>query len=151
MLNSLSLKAIMMALLAITVAMLPGCARSRSEILRDRSATVERKLVSERDRVLANPTAADHESKMSHLQTMRVGLSMINISITAVPLMLADEAQREVGYSVLDEALGTIDWNLPIYISSPSTAQRDYPTLFSPLTGLDFAGIRRGDRPQGIR
>ncbi|MCC6320144.1 MAG: hypothetical protein IT438_01765 [Phycisphaerales bacterium] len=139
------------ALLAVAVATLPGCARSRAEVLRDRSATVERKLVSERDRVLANPTAADHESKMSHLQTMRVGLSMINVSIAAVPLMLADEAQREVGYSVLDEALGTIDWNIPIYISSPSTAQRDYPTLFSPLTGLDFAGIRRGDKPQGIR
>ncbi len=137
--------------LLVTVAALAptGCARSRADQLRDRSSQVERKLINERDRVLAGAADADRESRMSHLQTLRLGLSVINVSIVTVPLMLTSDDQRSVGYSVLDEAIGTIDWNIPIYGTSSAGQLRPYPTLFSPNTGLDYETIRRGNAPAG--
>lgn len=137
-------------LMTFVAAAFSGCARSRAEILQDRSAEVEGKLQAERDRVLADSAAADRDSRISHLQTLRAGLSMVNVSIVSVPLVLSTEDERAVGYSVLDEALGTIDWNIPIYGSGSSAQERPYPSLFSPQTGLNFAGIRAGNRPPGI-
>ena len=87
---------------------------------------------------------------LSHLQTLRLGLSAVNVSIVSVPLMLTDENQRAVGYSVLDEAIGTIDWNIPIYQSGSSVVPRPFPALFSPQSGLDYSAIRRGDTPPGM-
>jgi len=139
-----------MLLVAVAAMTLAGCSRSRADLLQDRSALVERKLLTERDRVLADPGAAERESRMSHLQTLRLGLSMVNVSIVSVPVMLTNEDERAIGYSVLDEALGTIDWNIPIYGSSSAATQRPYPALFSPQTGLNFAGIRRGNTVPGI-
>lgn len=139
-----------LVLLAVTAIPLTGCAKSRAELLRDRSTLVERKLLSERDLVLGDPGAADRDSRMSHLQTLRVGLSMVNVSIVSVPFLLTTDKEQAIGYGVLDEALATIDWNIPIYNSTSSSAQRPYPALFSPQTGLDIAGIRRGNTPPGI-
>lgn len=137
-------------LLALAAISMPGCSKSRAELLQDRSALIEDKLQSERDRVLTNPAASERESQMAHLQSLRLGLSMVNVSIVTVPVVLSTEDERAIGYSVLDEALGTIDWNIPIYGSASSGTQRPYPVLFSPQTGLDFASIRRGNAPPGI-
>lgn len=140
----------LMLLLTVSAMALSGCARSRADQLRDRSARVEQKLMSERDRILADSAAADREARMSHLQTLRLGLSVVNVSIVTVPLMLTTEDQRTIGYSVLDETIGTIDWNIPIYGSSSAGQLRPYPSLFSPQTGLNYDAIRRGDTPSGI-
>ena len=140
--------------LVIQVCGLCGCSRSRAEMLRDRSAMVERKLGAERDRVLSDTAAGNRESSLSHLQNLRLSLSMVNVSITSVPLLLGSDNEREIGYSVLDEAIGTIDWNIPIYGSSGAggagSAAKAFPTLFSPQTGLDFAAIKQGNGPRGI-
>jgi hypothetical protein len=64
-----------------------------------------------------------------------------------VPYFLKSEDEREIGYSVLDEALGTIDWNIPIYSAGTNAVARPYPNLFTPQAGLDFAAIQAGARP----
>lgn len=145
--TAVSITIVSVALATITM---PGCSKSRAELLQDRSALIERKLQSERDRALTNPVASERDSQMAHLQTLRLGLSMVNVSIVTVPVILSTEDERAIGYSVLDEALGTIDWNIPIYGSASLSTQRPYPVLFSPQTGLDFASIRRGNTPPGI-
>lgn len=127
-----------------------GCTRSRAAVLRDRSAVIEKKLISERDRALADSAAAERESRMSHLQTLRLSLSVINVSIVTVPLVLTTENERAIGYSVLDEALGTIDWNIPYDATASTSALRPYPTLFSPNTGLDYESIRQGGGTPGM-
>lgn len=124
-------------------------------MLRDRSAIVEQKLEIERNRVLSQFSQGTRDSAISHLQGLRGALSVVNVSITSVPLFLQDPAQREVGYSVLDEAIGTIDWNIPLYATSgggtaAGSAMRAYPGLFSPQAGLDFSAIQGGARPTGI-
>lgn len=129
-------------------------------MLRDRSALVERKLEAERDRALGNTSPGSRETELSHLQNLRLSLSVVNVSITSVPLLLGSDNEREIGYSVLDEAIGTIDWNIPLYGSASSagsgsgvgagSAARAFPALFSPQTGLDFAAIRQGNGPRGI-
>lgn len=116
---------------------------------------VERKLETERNSVLsagelANTSRGGREAAVSHLQTLRGALSVVNVSITSVPLFLQDPEQREVGYSVLDEAIGTIDWNIPLYQSNASGASRPFPALFSPQQGLNYSAIQGGARPTGI-
>lgn len=132
--------------LAISAAALTaaGCARSRADLLRDRAALVESRLQSERDATLAGFHGNDREARLSHLQSLRLGLSAVNVSIPTVPVFLKTEEERAIGYSVLDEALGTIDWNIPIVASSATVQQRPYPNLFSPQSGLDFQAIQRG-------
>ena len=130
-----------------------GCSKSRVEILRDRSAVVERKLELERNKVLSQFTGGTRDAAVSHLQGLRGALSVVNVSITSVPLFLHDPEQREVGYSVLDEAIGTIDWNIPLYASSGGgggAGLRAYPGLFSPQQGLNYSAIQGGARPNGI-
>ncbi len=130
-----------------------GCAKSRVEMLRDRSALVEQKLGVERNRVLSQFSGQTRDTAISHLQGLRGALSVVNVSITTVPLFLQDPAQREVGYSVLDEAIGTIDWNIPLGATTSSDVAgslRAYPGLFSPQSGLNFSAIQGGARPQGI-
>jgi len=144
----LKLSAPVAALVAVA-AILTGCAKSHLELLQDRSGVVERKLLSERDRVLSD-AAGERDSRLSHLQTLRLGLSTVNVSIVSVPLLLRQEEERAIGYSVLDEALATIDWNIPIYGVRDATLLRPYPSLFSPQSGLDFSGIRRSKAPAGI-
>ena len=150
---------VVLAILVAQVCGLGGCSRSRAEMLRDRSATVERKLELERNRVLtegeiANSGRGGRDGAISHLQTLRGALSLVNVSIASVPLLLTEPDQREIGYSVLDEAIGTIDWNIPIYSSSGTggagSAAKAFPTLFSPQTGLDFSAIKQGNGPRGI-
>ncbi len=141
---------ISMLLMSVATLALSGCARSRADQLRDRSSEVERKLINERDRVLVDAADAEREARMSHLQTLRMGLSVVNVSIVTVPLVLTSDDQRAIGYSVLDEALGTIDWNIPMYGTSTAGQLRPYPTLFSPQSGLDYESIRRGNAPAGI-
>ncbi len=139
--------AILAAAVLSLVPALGGCARSRADGIRDHAALVERKLETERDRVLAGGEAPDaRDQHLSHLQTLRVGLSVARVSLASIPVLLQDEAQREIGYSVLDEALGTIDWNIPIWQQSAGSP-RSYPSLFSPQMGLDFAAIQSGARP----
>ncbi len=104
---------------------------------------VEQKLQAERDLALANSYGHDRETRLGHLQTLRLGLSMVNVSLPTVPVFLKSDEERAIGYSVLDEALGTIDWNIPIYMSSGTAQPRPYPALFSPQTGLDFQAIQR--------
>ena len=122
---------------------------------------VEQKLELERNRVLVDGTLTSgagggRDAAISHLQTLRGALSVVNVSITSVPLLLSEPDQREIGYSVLDEAIGTIDWNIPLYQTSSGVggvggaAQRPFPSLFSPQAGLDFSGIRQGARPTGF-
>ncbi len=134
------------ALLSLIPA-LGGCARSRADAIRDHAAVVEHKLEAERDRVLAGGAARDaRDQQLSHLQALRTGLSVARVSLASVPVLLQDESQREIGYSVLDEALGTIDWNIPIWQQSAGAA-RSFPSLFSAQSGLDFSAIQSGARP----
>lgn len=143
------IRSLLVTALVAAVAAGTGCARSRAELLRDRSAYVEQKLEAERDRVLVNTAPAERDARLSHLQNLRLGLSVVNVSIVSVPVMLKSEDERAIGYSVLDEAVGTIDWNIPIYAGG-AAGLRPYPALFSPQTGLDFAAIRKGDGVKGI-
>ena len=140
--------------LAIAGSGLGGCSRSRAEMLRDRSAMVEAKLEAARDRVLADTASGGRELSVSHLQNLRLSLSVVNVSIASVPLLLTGEDERAIGYSVLDEAIGTIDWNIPMYAApgggGGAGMARAFPSLFSAETGLDFAAIRRGNGPRGI-
>ncbi len=124
-------------------------------MLRDRSAVVERNLELERNKVLSQYTGGTRDTAVSHLQGLRGALSVVNVSITSVPLFLQDPEQREVGYSVLDEAIGTIDWNIPLYVSSSGgggagAVMKAYPNLFSPQQGLNYSAIQGGARPTGI-
>lgn len=137
-------------LLTFAATTLQGCSRSRADALRDRSESLEQKLVAERVRAAADANSADRDARMSHLQSLRMSLSLVNVSIASVPHLLKDEGQRDIGYSVLDEALGTIDWNIPLYAPTATQSARPYPTLFSPQIGLNFDAIRRGEGPRGI-
>ncbi len=138
-------------LMSFAVCGVGGCSPSRVEMLRDRSAMVERKLEAERDRVLGTTGSTHREAPLSHLQSLRLSLSVVNVSITSVPLLLRSDEERAIGYSVLDEAIGTIDWNIPLNgASGESGTARAFPMLFSAHSGLDFAAIRRGSGPTGI-
>jgi hypothetical protein len=133
-----------------TLVAIGGCARSRTDAIRDHAAVVETKLESERDKVLSRDLdPGTKDQYLSHLQTLRLGLSVARVSLASVPLLLKDDTQREIGYSVLDEALGTIDWNIPIYQQGLGNA-RAYPSLFSPQVGLDFAAIQSGAKPSEL-
>ncbi|HMN41983.1 MAG TPA: hypothetical protein PKE29_14155 [Phycisphaerales bacterium] len=126
---------------------LNACARSRADAIRDHASVVERKLETERDRVLSRDLPpGTRDLSLSHLQALRAGLSVARVSLASVPLLLTDDTHRQIGYSVLDEAIGTIDWNIPIYQQSAPNA-RAFPSLFSPQLGLDFAAIQSGSRP----
>jgi hypothetical protein len=129
-----------------------GCSQSPAAKVRDHAEVGEKKLEAERDRALADQrqTGSPQDARLSHLQTLRLGLSMVNVSAASIPLLLSTDDQRTIGYSVLDEALGTIDWNIPLYQSTQGVAPREYPTLFSPQMGLDFNAIRSGQGPHGF-
>ncbi len=129
---------------AFAMAAASGCARSRADLLRNRAVIVEQKLQAERDTTLSQTTGPTRDARLNHLQTLRLGLSMVNVSIPTVYVFLKTDEERAIGYTILDEALGTIDWNIPIYMTTATAQPRPYPTLFSPQTGLDFQGIRRG-------
>lgn len=133
-----------LAVACVAMVMQAGCARSRADLLRDRAAVVENRLQAERDATLAGLRGSDRDARLLHLQGLRLGLSAVNVSIPTVPVFLKTEEERAIGYSVLDEALGTIDWNIPIVTSTATASQRPYPALFSPQGGLDFQAIQRG-------
>jgi len=133
-----------LAVAGVAIVMLAGCARSRADLLRDRAVVVENRLQAERDATLAGLRGSDRDARLSHLQGLRLGLSAVNVSIPTVPVFLKTEEERAIGYSVLDEALGTIDWNIPIVTSTATASPRPYPALFSPQGGLDFQAIQRG-------
>ncbi len=116
---------------------------------------VETNLELARDKALSGDVQNSRDIQISHLQTLQFSLSMVNISLASVPYLLTTEDQREIGYSVLDEALGTIDWNIPLagYAvggvggagGMGGAGLRPFPALFSPQSGLNFGAIQGGN------
>jgi hypothetical protein len=146
----------MIKLLVLAVVMVCGtfglgaCATKPTEgyslgSLRQRSSSVERKLLSARDFAVDTLPADERGASIKHLSTLRFVLSAANISLIAVDSQLTKSEHRQVAYAVLDETLGTIEWNIPIL---PGKGQRGFPSLFSPQTsGLNFDAIRAGATP----
>ncbi|MCU0688306.1 MAG: hypothetical protein MUE97_00975 [Phycisphaerales bacterium] len=113
--------------------------------LRDRSARVERSLLQARETAVYKDSEGERSASLKHLSTLRFVLSAANISLIAVDSQLTKPEHRQVAYAVLDETLGTIEWNIPIL---PGSGQRGFPSLFTPQSsGLNFDAIRSGATP----
>lgn len=141
-----------MVVLGVALVTLGGCRsaereRTSVESLRYRSERVERNLLHARDKSLSSG-GIQSGVQIGHLTTLRLALSAANISLAAVETELVKPEHRAVAYSVLDEAYGTIDWNIPIL---PGQGQRALPGLFAPQSGgLNFNAIRQGLTPQSF-
>jgi hypothetical protein len=112
--------------------------------LRARATDLERTLLLARNDAFRYPEQ-ERTRKVKHLSTLRFVLSAANISLIAVDSQLTKPEHRQVAYAVLDETLGTIEWNIPIL---PGEGQRGFPSLFAPQSsGLNFDAIRAGATP----
>jgi hypothetical protein len=115
--------------------------------LRDRARHVERQLLAQRDRAMADTATA--RARLAPLTNLRLALSVANVSLAAVETELVKPEHRSVAYSVMDEVYGTIDWNIPLAGVAGSEQLRTMPTLFAP-TGLNFSAIRQGATLQSL-
>jgi hypothetical protein len=109
------------------VASLSGCAQSRFEQLRSKANRVESALLKERTRVTSlSSTDPSRQARIDRLTNLRGTLSAANIGLGTVPIIIPPE-QREIAYSVLEEAYGTIEWNIPL---DPGQPMKPLPSQF---------------------
>ncbi len=141
-----------MVMLGVALVTLGGCRsaereRTSVESLRYRAERVESNLLHARDKALSSG-GIQSGAQIGHLTTLRLALSAANISLASVETELVKPEHRAIAYSVLEEAYGTIDWNIPIL---PGQGQRALPGLFAPQSGgLNFNAIRQGLTPQSF-
>lgn len=107
-----------------------GCAKSKLEMVRDKSDSVESTLKKEQKRVLAlGPDAADRRARLNHLNEMQYSLRAANVGLAAIPWMPFDtEQDRDLALDVMDEVYDTIDWNIPL---GPDDPKRPFPAQWS--------------------
>lgn len=118
-----------------------GCSVTREQQLRAKAAAVESALVSERGRTLTMGDAASRASKLDHLTSLRTQLSLVNVARGSAPHFL-EHPQLDAAYDVIEEAYGTIEWNIPML---PGQALRPLPSQFT-SQGLNFNAFTS---PQG--
>jgi hypothetical protein len=124
-----------------------GCA-SRADQLRHKADVVERELLRERDRVLGLPdTQPERAPRIKNLSVLRGSLSAATLGITTVKVWVPAD-QRELAYDVLDEALDTIRWNIPL---GPNDPKKVLPAALAPDGRLRLDAIRppATDAPSG--
>ncbi len=121
-----SLRAAIVA--AVLAATLGGCSVSRYAQLREKAGDVESSLKAEQRRVVALPSdQPEREARLDHLSGLRTMLSAANIGLGATRYAIPEE-KRDLAYDVLEEAYGTIEWNIPL---GPSEPKRAMPARFS--------------------
>lgn len=110
------------------IAMLGGCAASRYDQLRSKSAKIDTALTRERDRAVALPAESPvRAQRIEHLSRLRNELSAVNLGLTGVRRAMPDD-MRDVAYDVLEQAYDTINWNIPL---GPGDALKPMPSQFS--------------------
>ena len=128
--RSLSLPAragILAGLIVITAA-LGGCSVTRYGEVKAKASDVESELKSEQRRVVAMPASAeDKDARLDHLTGLRGMLSAANIGLSATRYAIPED-KRDLAYDVLEEAYGTIEWNIPL---GPSEPKRAMPARFN--------------------
>jgi hypothetical protein len=113
---------------AVLAATLGGCSVSRYAQLREKAGDVESSLKAEQRRVVALPSdQPEREARLDHLSGLRTMLSAANIGLGATRYAIPEE-KRDLAYDVLEEAYGTIEWNIPL---GPSEPKRPMPARFS--------------------
>lgn len=125
---SLSVRpAIMASVLVAAAAALGGCSVTRYGELRNKASDVESELKSEQRRVVAMaPAEGEKDARLDHLTGLRAMLSATNIGLSATRYAIPEE-KRDLAYDVLEEAYGTIEWNIPL---GPSEPKRAMPARF---------------------
>jgi hypothetical protein len=107
---------------------LGGCSVSRYAQLKEKSGEVESSLRSEQRRVVALPAGEpERAARLDHLTGLRAMLSAANIGLGATRYAVPED-KKDLAYDVLDEAYGTIEWNIPL---GPSEPKRAMPSRFS--------------------
>lgn len=113
---------------AVLAAALGGCSVSRYGQLRDKADDVESSLKSEQRRVVAlSPDQPEREARLDHLSGLRTMLSATNIGLGATRYAIPEE-KRDLAYDILEEAYGTIEWNIPL---GPTEPKRAMPARFN--------------------
>jgi hypothetical protein len=111
---------------------------TRADQLRAKAGRVGDELTSEKRRVLESPPGAERDQRLDRLTGLRTALSATNISLGAVPRLVAPE-NRDIAYDLIEEAYETIRWNIPL---GPNEPQRPMPARLLPAQpGLE--GVRR--------
>jgi len=119
--------AIMASVLVAAAAALGGCSVTRYGELRNKASDVESELKSEQRRVVAMaPGEGEKDARLDHLTGLRAMLSATNIGLSATRYAIPEE-KRDLAYDVLEEAYGTIEWNIPL---GPSEPKRAMPARF---------------------
>ncbi len=119
--------AIMASVLVAAAAALGGCSVTRYGELRNKASDVESELKSEQRRVVAMaPGEGEKDARLDHLTGLRAMLSATNIGLSATRYAIPEE-KRDLAYDVLEEAYGTIEWNIPL---GPSERKRAMPARF---------------------
>lgn len=103
-----------------------GCTQSRVEQLRARSTRVESALRKEQQRVLTSISDGTRQGRLDRLSELRLTLSAANIGLATVPVVVPLE-KRDIAYNVLEEAYGTIEWNIPL---GPGERPKALPVQF---------------------
>ena len=117
-----------MAALIAMAAALGGCSVTRYGQLKAKASDVESELKSEQRRVVAmSASAADKDARLDHLTGLRGMLSAANIGLSATRYAIPED-NRDLAYDVLEEAYGTIEWNIPL---GPSEPKRAMPARFN--------------------
>lgn len=136
---------LVLVLAAAGLVNLGGCAVSRADQLRAKGEQIESMLVSERGRALVMDNPAARTGKISHLTNLRTQLSVVNVARASAPHFL-ESPHLESAYDVIEEAYGTIAWNIPL--GPNDAAIRPLPAQFGP-SGLDFNAFTAA-KPRGI-
>lgn len=107
---------------------LGGCSVSRYGQLKEKASDVESSLRSEQRRVVALPAGeVERSARLDHLTNLRAMLSAANIGLGATRYAVPED-KRDLAYDILDEAYGTIEWNIPL---GPTEPKRAMPTRFN--------------------
>lgn len=116
----------LLALLAVAAVLLAqGCSSTRHDRLKARSREINRTLIAQRDDALglADPAAA--RARLDHLGTMQRSLTVVDLGLAIVPRL--DDQTRPLAYDTIEEALDTIEWNIPL---GPGEPARPLPDAF---------------------
>lgn len=113
------------AVLAVVMGLgLGGCAMTREGQLRAKSDRIASELTKERQRVL-DTNNLDRDARLGHLNTLRTTLSAANIGLGSTRYL--PEADRDMAFDVIEEALTTIEWNIPL---GPRDQLKQMPSQF---------------------
>jgi hypothetical protein len=120
--------AVLLMIVLPTLALAGGCATSRYDQLRSKSARIDSALLRERDKAVALPAdSPQRRQRIEHLSKLRNELSAVNVGLTGVRRAMPDN-MRDIAYDVLEQAYDTINWNIPL---GPGDILKPMPNQFS--------------------